>query len=223
MSNFISKTREGAKNNFREADYHEFDIGTKAPLIGGKRTIGGANVDQTRNGVTYPNVQSAIDDLYTLVEQIQVNGVYTTTADEPPIAIQQVSSITFSGTMSSADPSQTKAVIHVFGFPFVFDVSNTVNASQVCETVYNKFTDFVAKEQYFDSVARKGVNGDILEVRFIDAVPHPAKTYTENGITLTETIDVKARSGYGSWTKLGSAPLSGVTPAVTVYYFKRIA
>ncbi|QFR55796.1 baseplate wedge subunit tail pin [Yersinia phage JC221] len=221
MSNFISKTREGTKNIFREADYHDFEIGTKAPLIGGKRTIGGANIDQLRNGVTYPNVQSAIDDLYTLVEQIQVNGVYTTTVDEPPIAIQQVNTITFSGTVANPDPSQTKAVIHVYGFPFIFD--NGTNASTVCEAVYDKFTDFVAHDQYFDVVNRKGLNGEILEIRFIDAVPHPAETYTENGITMTESIDVKARSGYGTWSKLGAAPLSGVTPAVTVYYFKRIA
>lgn len=71
--------------------------------------------------------------------------------------MQQVESITFDGTVSNPDPDQTQATIHVYGFPFVFD--NTTNASTVCETVYNKFVEFVNDEKYFDLVTRKGLNG----------------------------------------------------------------
>ncbi|UIW12663.1 MAG: baseplate wedge subunit and tail pin [Enterobacter phage ENC19] len=220
MTQFISKTREGAKVPSREADFLQYEMGSKLPLIGGKRTIGGANVDQLRKGVEYPNVQSAIDDLYSLSEQIPINGVVTMAEDNSPSAVQQVESITFDGTVQNPDPDQTKATVHVYGFPFVFD--NTTNASTVCETVYNKFTEFVNDEKYFDLVTRKGLNGEILEVRFIDAVPHPVTNTYENGISMVGTIDVQAKSGYGTWSKLGQADLP-VTPAVTVYYFKRIA
>lgn len=223
MSNYvqISKTREGARVPSREADFLQFNVGTKQPLIGGKRSIGGANIDQTSRGVMYDNVQSAIDDLYSLSEQVPINAVITMTEDDPPIAIQQVESLTFDGTVQNPNPEETQATIHVYGFPFVFD--NTTNASTVCETVYNKFTEFVAEDKYFDEVNRKGLNGEILEVRFIDSVPHPATVVNENGITITGVIDVNARSGYGSWTKLGEGTLPGVTPEVVVYYFKRIA
>lgn len=220
MTQFISKTREGAKVPSREADFLQYEMGSKLPLIGGKRTIGGANVDQLRKGVEYPNVQSAIDDLYSLSEQIPINGVVTMAEDNSPSAVQQVEIITFDGTVQNPDPDQTKATVHVYGFPFVFD--NTTNASTVCETVYNKFTEFVNDEKYFDLVTRKGLNGEILEVRFIDAVPHPVTNTSENGISMVGTIDVQAKSGYGTWSKLGQADLP-VTPAVTVYYFKRIA
>ena len=220
MTQFISKTREGAKVPSREADFLQYEMGSKLPLIGGKRTIGGANVDQLRKGVEYPNVQSAIDDLYSMSEQIPINGVVTMAEDNSPSAVQQVESITFDGTVQNPDPDQTKATVHVYGFPFVFD--NTTNASTVCETVYNKFTEFVNDEKYFDLVTRKGLNGEILEVRFIDAVPHPVTNTSENGISMVGTIDVQAKSGYGTWSKLGQADLP-VTPAVTVYYFKRIA
>lgn len=134
--------------------------------------------------------------------------------------MQQVESITFDGTVSNPDPDQTQATIHVYGFPFVFD--NTTNASTVCETVYNKFVEFVNDEKYFDLVTRKGLNGEILEVRFIDSVPHPVTNKTEYGISMVGTIDVQAKSGYGTWTKLGEIDLA-VTPAVPIYYFKRIA
>lgn len=220
MTQFISKTREGAKVPSREADFLQYEMGDKNPIIGGKRTIGGANVDQLRKGVEYPNVQSAIDDLYTLSQQIPINGVIMMTEDSPPTAVQQVETITFDGTVQNADPDQTKATIHVYGFPFVFD--NTTNASTVCETVFNKFTEFVNDEKYFDLVTRKGLNGEILEVRFIDAAPHPVTNATENGITMTGTIDVQARSGYGTWSKLGEVDLA-VTPPVPIFYFKRIA
>lgn len=195
-------------------------MGTKEPLIGGKRTIGGANVDQLRKGIDYPNVQSAIDDLYSLTQQIPINGVIMMTEDSPPTAVQQVETITFDGTVQNPDPDQTKATVHVYGFPFVFD--NTTNASTVCETVFNKFTEFVNDEKYFDLVTRKGLNGEILEVRFIDAVPHPVTNATENGISMVGVIDVQARSGYGTWSKLGEIDLA-VTPPVPIYYFKRIA
>lgn len=217
---FISKTREGAKVPSREADFLQYEMGTKDPLIGGKRTIGGANVDQLRKGVDYPNVQSAIDDLYSLSQQIPINGVIMMTEDSPPSAVQQVETITFGGAVLNPDPDQTKATIHVYGFPFVFD--NTTNASSVCEEVYNTFNDFVTQEKYFDLVTRKGLNGEMLEVRFIDAVPHPVTNKTENGISMVGTIDVQAKSGYGTWSKLGEVDLA-VTPAVPIYYFQRIA
>lgn len=220
MTQFISKTREGAKVPSREADFLQYKMGSKDPIIGGKRTIGGANIDQLRKGVDYPNVQSAIDDLYSLSQQIPINGVIMMAEDSPPTAIQQVETITFSGAVLNPDPNETKATIHVYGFPFVLD--NTTNAATVCETVFNKFTEFVNDEKYFDLVTRKGTNGELLEVRFIDSVPHPVTNTTENGITMAGTIDVQARSGYGTWTKLGEVDLA-VTPPVPIYYFKRIA
>lgn len=217
---FISKTREGAKVPSREADYLQYNMGDKSPLIGGKRSIGAANIDQTRKGVWYPNVQSAIDDLFSMAEQFPINGILTTTDTFPPAAVQQVETITFSGIVTNTDPNQGKAVIHVYGFPFIFE--NTTNASTVCETVFNFFNDMVADEKVFDLVTRKGSTGELLEVRFIDAVSHPVTNTTENGITMQGTIDVKARPGYGTWSKLGEADLP-VDPAVHVYYFKRIA
>ena len=95
--NNISKTREGARVLSKEADYLQYDTYGKLPLIGGKRSIGEPNIDQTKRGVLYGNVQSAIDDLYTLIEQIPINGVVTMTEDAPPIAVQQVESVSFDG------------------------------------------------------------------------------------------------------------------------------
>ncbi|UQJ95038.1 baseplate wedge subunit tail pin [Klebsiella phage CPRSA] len=59
--NNISKTREGARVLSKEADYLQYDTYGKLPLIGGKRSIGEPNIDQTKRGVLYGNVQSAID------------------------------------------------------------------------------------------------------------------------------------------------------------------
>lgn len=221
MTKFISKTREGAKVVSREADFLQYNSATgQQPDIGGKRSIGGLNIDQTRKGVGYANVQSAIDDLYSMSQQIPPNAILTTTESTPPIAIQQVETITFSGIVTNSDPAIEKATIHVYGYPFVFD--NTTNASSVCERVYNFFSDMVDNEQVFDMVSRKGTDGDMLEVRFIDAVPHPVTNVTENGITQLGTIDVQAKPGYGDWTKLGESDLP-VDPPVHVFYFKRIA
>lgn len=221
MTNFISKTREGAKVVSREADFLQYNPGTgRNPDIGGKRSIGGPNIDQTRRGVDYANIQSAIDDLYSMSQQLPPNAVLMTTDSTPPIAIQQVETITFSGIVTNTNPSQEKATIHVYGYPFVFD--NTTNASSVCERVYNFFSDMVNNEQVFDMVSRKGTDGDMLEVRYIDAVPHAVTNLTEHGITQLGTIDVEAKAGYGDWTKLGEGDLP-TDPAVHVYYFKRIA
>lgn len=221
MTQFISKTREGAKVVSREADFLQYTPGTGSqPDIGGKRTIGGPNIDQTRRGVQYSNIQSAIDDLYSMSQQIPLNGILTTTESTPPIAIQQVETIAFSGTVTNIDPSLEKATIRVYGYPFVFD--NTTNASSVCERVYNFFSDMVDNEKVFDMVSRKGTDGDMLEVRFIDAVPHQVTNIVEHGITQLGTIDVQAKPGYGDWTKLGEGDLP-VDPPVHVYYFKRIA
>ncbi|QDH49024.1 baseplate wedge and tail pin protein [Pantoea phage Phynn] len=216
----ISKTREGAKVASREADFLQYNPGSKDPVIGGKRPIGGANVDQTRKGVDYANVQSAIDDLYSMKDQMPINAVLTTTDDFPPTAVQQVETLTFSGEVINPNPDYTFSIIEVYGIPFRFE--NNTNASSVCEAVYNKFNEMAESEQLFDLATRKGTEGEILEVRFIDSLPHPVTSFTSHGVTVEGTIDVQARAGYGTWSKLGESDLP-VDPAVHVYYFKRIA
>lgn len=165
--NNISKTREGARVLSKEADYLQYDTYGKLPLIGGKRSIGEPNIDQTKRGVLYGNVQSAIDDLYTLIEQIPINGVVTMTEDAPPIAVQQVESVSFDGIVQNIDSDQEQAVVHVYGFPFIFD--NGTNAATVCETAYNKFTEFVAAENISQKLTAKvlmvrSLNVDLLIV-----------------------------------------------------------
>lgn len=213
----ISKTREKARVVSRDASFIEYNQGSKDPLIGNSRAIGGVNIDQSRKGVDYPNVQSAIDDLYT-ISQLRVGDVLVSTNPTAPEAVGQIETLTFTGAVkNSANPEFQKAVVHVYGIPFVFNKDQT--HLDVIGVVLDKFTEMMNNNEIFSNVKRKGDENNELEVQFIDCIEHPATDTNENGIKITGTIDSPARAGYGTWSNMGSEEKFGST----LYYFKRIA
>lgn len=213
----ISKTRLKAGVISRDASYIEYIQGTKDPLIGGNRTIGGITVDQSRKGVNFPNVQSAIDDLYT-ISPLRVGDVLVSTLATSPEAAGQIETLTFSGTIKNTiDPKAETALLHVYGIPFIFNKGTS--HTDVVKAVAEKFTEMMNQSIIFSKVQRKGAANDQLEVQFIDSLPHDATHIEQNGITVSGNIDSVARSGYGTWTQLGKEEKFGAS----LYYYKRIA
>lgn len=216
-----SKTRGGANSVSDDAAFLKFDVGSKDPIIGNSRPIGGVNVDQSNKGVMYPNVQSAIDDLYSIAT-VRIGDVLVTTNATPPQAAGQVETLTFSGTAtwSGTDQKIKKTVIHVYGVPIIVNIGAT--HTDVVSATLAKFQELMNKQILFKRVSKKADDSgvaDKLEVEMLDAVQHQPFSRTENGITITGHIDSPARGGYGTWTDLGTESKFGET----LHYFKRTA
>lgn len=212
-----SKTRLKASVFSSDAAFISYDPGSKDPVIGGSRPIGGVNVDQSRKGSYINNVQSAIDDLYSL-SMIRIGDVLVTTNSTPPQAAGQIETLTFAGTVNNQhNPEAKKVLIEVLGYPFIVD--NGTSGVSLCEKVTEKFTQLMGQNILFKEVKRKGSGNDQLEIHYIDAIPHEATNINKYGITVTGNIDSPAREGYGSWSRMGTEEKFGST----LFYFKRIA
>lgn len=212
-----SKTRSKASVFSSDAAFISYDPGSKDPVIGGSRPIGGVNVDQSRKGSYINNVQSAIDDLYSL-SMIRIGDVLVTTNSTPPQAAGQIETLTFAGTVNNQhNPEAKKVLIEVLGYPFIVD--NGTSGVSLCEKVTEKFTQLMGQNILFKEVKRKGSGNDQLEIHYIDAIPHEATNINKYGITVTGNIDSPAREGYGSWSRMGTEEKFGST----LFYFKRIA
>lgn len=213
----ISKTRSKASAFSNDAAFISYDPGSKDPVIGNARAIGGLNVDQSRKGSFINNVQSAIDDLYTL-SMLRIGDVLVSTNSTPPQAAGQIETLSFSGTVNNQhNPEAKKVSIEVLGYPFIVD--NGTSGVSLCEKVHAKFQELATKNILFTEVKRKGSGNDQLELHYIDAIPHEATSINKYGITITGNIDSPARAGYGSWSKIGTEDKFGET----INYFKRIA
>ncbi|UQJ95524.1 baseplate wedge subunit tail pin [Klebsiella phage CPRSB] len=115
------------------------------------------------------------------------------TEDAPPIAVQQVESVSFDGIVqNNIDSDQEQAVVHVYGFPFIFD--NGTNAATVCETAYNKFTEFVAAENISQKLTAKVLMVPSLNVDLLIVFPHPGNKYLRKRVFVkSKLIDVACK------------------------------
>lgn len=212
-----SKTRSKASIFSSDAAFISYDPGSKDPVIGGSRPIGGVNVDQSRKGSYIDNVQSAIDDLYSL-SMIRIGDILVTTNSTPPQSAGQIETLSFTGTVNNQhNPEAKKVLIEVLGYPFIVDVGTS--GVSLCEKVTAKFTELMNKNNVFKQVKRKGSGNDQIEIHYIDSLPHEVTNINKYGITITGNIDSPARMGYGSWSRMGTEEKFNTT----LYYFKRIA
>lgn len=221
----ISKTREGAKVPSRKTVYSEFD-NSSSPIdfVGGRARLGGPSVDALQVGITYPNAQDAINELRATA-RIPLNCVMVSTDSTPPTAISQAETITFGGTVAgkTTNPAITKAIVHVLGMPFLFDIGT--NADVVCNAVVTAFQDLRDAGKIFKTIQRKaGTTTPIIELEYNDNVAHEISSYTESGISIARAITQPARDGYGQWSLIGQETKAAFNPPNTIlYYYKRVA
>lgn len=213
----ISKTRSKASAFSNDAAFISYDPGSKDPVIGNSRPIGGVSVDQSRKGSFINNVQSAIDDLYS-ISMIRIGDVLVSTNSTPPQAAGQIETLSFTGTVNNQhDPSAKKVQIDILGYPFIVNVGTS--GVSLCEKVSAKFTELMNQNKLFKTVKRKGSGNDKIEIHYIDSLEHEATNISKYGISITGNIDSPARVGYGSWSRMGTEEKFGTT----LFYFKRIA
>lgn len=214
---YISKTREGAKVPSRDAVFLQYNQETADPTgVMGIKPIGGPNVDALINGVNYPNIQNAIDELASIV-QLPINTIYCSTENQAPVGTQQSERLTFDGQVQGEVGK--KAVVYVYGVPVECNVGD--NADAVCNKVLAEFIKMRDSNVAFSTVERQaGGVIPILNIKFIDNCNHVnLGNFSSAGITVQREVLSPGQSGYGTWTFLGQeAKFSDV-----FYYFKRIA
>lgn len=218
MSNNINL----ASNWSRGAYHHEFETLQGSILVGNNQAVGSPTISQTKDGVNYPNVQAAINDLMAMYT-VSVNSVIITTDGISPAGASQNDEFKFSGTVAlNGKPVGTELNFDFFGFPVVVRVGET--GEEVAAKVKTKLEDAMSRNFVINAVNFGGTL-DILQVRYNDFQEHQLQDYTKLGIKIDHTVTSPAKSGYGTWEKIGTQTLTldGSTAPTTLYYFKRIS
>lgn len=183
--------------------------------VGDTNPIGQYNAKQAVLGSTVDNVQSAIEDLYSLtIDPIKVGGVYVSTDATSPAAIKHVEVITFVG--DEIDKFAQDTTYFILGENFKFPPLTTVEV--MITQILDRFEELVIQEKLITSVVRTDTK--VLQFTFIDSVPKDLSiSYSKNGVSYTSALDTQGRPGYGTWFKIGQEDKF----SETLHYYKRIA
>lgn len=176
--------------------------------------IGDATPEQTSFGYNSPNVQAAIDDLYTFTRLAPGTIILTVSAtspgDEPTIAYSQNATITVSGAPTAA------GTLDIDSHSVAFTASDTP------ATIASK----IAAVLVADTVAihTATASGVTVTYEYNDQNNHPTTNSTTNGVKLVTVINTIGGDdigyiGYGSWQLLGSE----TKYSKTIYTWLRVA
>lgn len=209
-------------NTSKAAVTHSFEVQPDSIIIANTRPVGGVTINSTAEGINYPNTQSAIDDLTSMVEQ-SVGSVIINTTGTTPQGNSQVDDFTFTGvvkhpTKSTGDPVD----FNFYGFPVVVNVGDT--GEEVAAKVKLKLDAAAGGGLVFNSVSH-GATLDIIQVTYTDYQPHILPTLSQYTLKVTQSQSSPAKPGYGAWVRIGTQTLTldGSTAPVTLFYFKREA
>lgn len=217
----------------RLASYLQFRINPKRLSdVANTRAIGDISASQTAQGVFYPTVQGAIDDLVGRCD-LPVNTVITNTDGVIPGFTSQVDQLKFEGEVlgdiisgpGTPTPPGTPYTIYVLGFPVL--VSSGDSALGVAAKAQAVLQEAVIKNIALSNVEIDATDATILNITYNDYQTHVFEPYYERGIKMTQTVTVSPRAGYGSWDQLGTQEITlaggSVNGNITLYYFKRVS
>lgn len=215
----LSRSKAGVIS--RLADYLQFRLNpNKTDFVAGQRVVGGPSASQTQLGIFYPTVQGAIDDLVGRCD-LPVNTVVINTDGLPPGFTNQTDQLKFSGVVQGAPGSEQ--MIYVLGFPVKVAEGDTDIA--VAAKAHAVLTDAVVNSIAISSVEIDSTDSTVLNITYNDYQTHIYQPVPQYGISITQTIVVEGKAGYGNWARMGTVDqtLTGgeVDGNITLYYFRR--
>lgn len=174
--------------------------------------LGNATATQQNDGYDQPNVQAAIDDLWSKV-LIVPGTVYqsvsaTNPSVVPAVTNSQVTKLTVSGT-PTANGNLTVA-----------GVSVAVLTSDTATSVATKIATALNAQSFISSASAASA---VVTYTYVDKNAHPVDNGVQNGITMSTVTTTYGGTpgylGYGSWEFMGSE----TKYTRTIYSWLRIA
>lgn len=217
----MSNTTSLSQNTSRYASKLKYTPGNNI-LVANTQPIGSLTIDQTKDGIDYPNIQSAIDDL-TALTILPLDTVVTNTSGISPAGVQQADEYTFTGTVS-VEGKSAGDVVKFNCFGFYTDVLVGDTADQVATKVITTLKLAAQNGVVFNTV-NVGSQLFIIQVLYNDTQPHKLEGYVDIGIKIEVATISPPKHGYGVWTRIGTQTitLDGSSEPVVLYYFRRDA
>ena len=218
----MSKNITSASNYNRDSAFLSFTSDKNETLVGNNQPLGSVTISELYKGVDYSNVQSALNSIQSLYT-VDINSVMINTDGINPAGVSQYDSFKFVGTATDS----TKQIGDKLKFNFYglyVDVLNGDSAEEVASKVKSAIEAEITKTHVFNTVA-VGQSLDTITVSYIDYNNHTLTDIENLSVTVEYSNISPAKSGYGTWKRLGTQTLTldGASEPVTLHYFKRIS
>lgn len=175
-------------------------------------SIGNATLTQQGNGYDEPNVQAAIDDLFTRIT-ITPGAVFQSISSIDP-SVERTVSYSQSVQLTVTGTPTANGNITVAGATVAVLTTDTAIG------VATKIAAALSAQAYISSATRVSA---VVTYTYVDSNAHPVDNKTQNGVTLsTQTLvhgGAPGYLGYGSWELIGSETKF----TRTIYNWLRIA
>lgn len=184
--------------------------------IGGKSKVGDPCIDALSQGVSYPNVFSALQQIENTM--IPVNGILFTAENYDPAGIGTTERITVQLPNQSV---QNNGIIYIYGIPVELKIGEALTT--VTQKISDKLALMIENDLGIDNIYRPVGTQDVLDVTFIDRNYHEVVDIDDTvlGVKITGEIIVQPQTGYGTWDKIGVNDT--LVPGVELSIWRRIS
>ncbi len=174
--------------------------------------IGTATEEQISNGYSLPNIQQAIDDIWSIALVIPGSVYQSISATDPSVAPTVSNSQTVKLTVTGTPTAN--------GTITVANINVSVLTSDTATSVATKIAAAMTAQTFISSATALA---GVVTYSYVDSNAHPVDNKVQNGITMSSKTTTLGGSpgylGYGSWELLGSETKF----TRTIYSWLRIA
>lgn len=216
----VSSSKAGLTS--RQAAFLQYETAADSIDVMNTQPIGSNTISQKYQGVDYPNVQSAIEDIRGFAI-LPIGSIVINDTGTSPEGIQQIDDWTFTGEVAvEGKVAGDDVLVDVYGFMIPAKVGDT--DTEFAAKVKTVLEDAITAGEIISSVEVSSSAGNILNVKYIDNQEHILPAYSSCGVSISASIQSPSKVGYGAWDLIGRQSLTfdGATSPTVLQYFKRM-
>lgn len=216
----VSSSKAGLKS--RSAAFLQYELASGSIDVMNTQPLGSNTISQKYQGVDFPNVQSAIEDIRGFAI-LPIGSIVINDTGTSPEGIQQIDDWTFTGAVEVEGKNAGDSVlVDVYGFMVPATVGDT--DTEFTAKVKTVLENAITAGEIISSVEVSSSAGNILNVKYIDNQEHVLPAYSSCGISVSASIQSPSKVGYGAWELIGRQSLTfdGASAPTVLQYFKRV-
>ncbi|WZB37632.1 baseplate wedge protein [Erwinia phage COW86c] len=216
----VSSSKAGLTS--RQAAFLQYETAADSIDVMNTQPLGSNTISQKYQGVDYPNVQSAIEDIRGFAI-LPIGSIVINDTGTSPEGIQQIDDWTFTGEVAvEGKAAGDDVLVDVYGFMVPAKVGDT--DTEFAAKVKTVLEAAITAGEIISSVEVSSSAGNILNVKYIDNQEHILPAYSSCGVSISASIQSPSKVGYGAWDLIGRQSLTfdGATSPTVLQYFKRM-
>lgn len=193
-----TSTWESAKHRNNNPVTQQYNNFNNKIISNGKAKIGDPDIRALHQGITEPNVFSALNQIENMT--IPVGGILMTVENYDPTGVPATERITITLPRQSI---QNKGIINIYGKNIQLELGEVLTT--VTQKIQSALSQLVDDNIGIDQIHRPNGSQNSLDITYIDTLEHPVIDISDSitGIEIHGEIINNPQPGYGTWDKIG--------------------